>query len=146
VTGVAGAIPLRQQTLANSYSAAGVNVSLPFLNGGLFAARRAEAELRARSAEKDGQALALQIARAVRVTQLEAENAWRRIEVASRLLAQTATALRLANARYEAGLSSIIELTQAQLSQTSAEITAARAKYDYLVRLAELDFGTGAIQ
>jgi outer membrane protein len=146
VTGVAGAIPVRQQNLANSYSAAGVNVSLPFLNGGLFAARRAEAELRARSAEKDEQALALQIARAVRVAQLEADNAWRRIEVTTRLLTQTATALRLANARYEAGLSSIIELTQAQLSQTSAEISAARAKYDYLVRLSELDFATGAIQ
>jgi outer membrane protein len=146
VTGVAGTIPLHQQNLANSYSAAGVNVSLPFLNGGLFSARRAEAELRARSAEKDEQALALQISRAVRVAQLEADNAWRRIEVTTRLLTQTATALRLANARYEAGLSSIIELTQAQLSQTSAELSAARAKYDYLVRLAELDFATGAIQ
>jgi outer membrane protein len=40
--------------------------------------------------------------------------------------------LRLAQTRYDIGLGSIVELNQAQLSEVSAEIAAAGAKYDYL--------------
>ena len=36
--GVVGAIPVHRQNLSNQYGAAGVNVSIPFLNGGLYAA------------------------------------------------------------------------------------------------------------
>ena len=89
-------------------------------------ARRAEAEFRARGAEKEAEALAVQIAASVRVAWIEADNAWRRIDVTARLVDQATTALRLAKARYDIGLSGILELTQAQLSQTSAQIAAAK--------------------
>ena len=39
--------------LPETYSAAGVNVNIPVLNGGLFKARREEAESRAAAADKD---------------------------------------------------------------------------------------------
>jgi outer membrane protein len=61
------------------------------------------------------------------------------------LLAQANEALRLAQARYDAGLGSIVELTQAQYTQTAAQIGAASAKYEYLNRRALLDYTTGAI-
>jgi outer membrane protein len=142
--GVVGAVPFRQNNLANQYSAAGLNVSIPFLNGGLFAARREEAELRARAADKDTAAIAVQIAGSVRVAWLEAENAWRRIDVTARLVDQAVKTLRLAKTRYDIGLSGILELTQAQLSETSAQIAAATAKYDYLSRVAALNYAIGA--
>ncbi len=145
VAGVYGAVPVHQRNFATQYSAAGVNISIPLLNSAL-SARAAEAELRARGAAKEEQALEVQIAGSVRVAWFDAENAWRRIEVTTRLVEQTGTALRLANARYEAGLGGIIELTQAQLAQTSAQTSFARAKYDYLLRVSNLEFAIGALQ
>jgi outer membrane protein len=141
---VVGATPIRQEDLSSKYSSAGVNISIPFLNGGLFAARRAEAEFRALGAGKDAEALSIQIAASVRVAWLEADTAWRRLDVTARLVDQATRALRLANARYDIGLSGILELTQAQLAQTSAQIAAANAKYDYLTRKANLNYSIGA--
>lgn len=146
LAGVVGAVPIRQKNLSNAYSAVGLNITIPFLNGGLFAARRAEAEFRARGADKDADALAVQIAGSVRVASLEADTAWRRLDVTAGLVDQATTALRLAKARYDIGLSSILELTQAQLSQTSAQIAAANAKYDYLTRIANLNYAIGAFR
>jgi outer membrane protein len=54
--------------------------------------------------------------------------------------------LRLAQTRYDNGLGSIVELNQAQLSQVSAEIAAAGAKYEYLSRRAALAFVTGGLR
>ena len=146
LVGVAGVVPIHQKNFSSQYSAAGLNISIPFLNGGLFAARRAEAEFRARGADKDVQAMEVQIAGAVRVAWLEADVAWRRLDVTARLVDQASTALRLAKARYDIGLSGILELTQAQLSQTSAQIAAANAKYDYLTRMANLNYAIGAFR
>jgi outer membrane protein len=143
LAGTAGSIPAHPKSLDNKYAAAGVNISLPLLNGGAFAARRAEAEYRARAAEKDVEGMGLQVATAVRVAWIEADNAWRRIEVTARLLEQTSTALRLATTRYEIGLSGILELTQSQLALTSAQIAAAGARYEYLSRLAAIKYASG---
>jgi outer membrane protein len=143
---VAGVAPLRDERLPETYSAAGVNVSIPVLNGGLFRARRQEAESHAAAASKDVQELSLQIARDVRVAWLNANDAFRRLDVTARLVAQANENLRLAQARYDNALGSIVELNQAQLNQTSAEITAASAKYEYLSRRAELNYAMGALR
>jgi len=50
----AGVAPVRDERLPKTYSAAGVNVNIPVLNGGLFKARRQEAESHAAAAAKDG--------------------------------------------------------------------------------------------
>jgi outer membrane protein len=144
--GVLGAVPIHQSGFPDRYAAAGLNISLPFLNGGLYAARQAEAELRARSAGKDVEALAVQISGAVRSAWLDADTAWRRIDVTAKLVDQTTRALRLANTRYEIGLGSILELTQAQVSLVSAQLASANAKYDYLIRVANLNYTIGAIR
>jgi outer membrane protein len=142
----AGAVPVGDRRLPDSYSAAGVNINIPVLNGGLFSARRSEAEQRAAAAESDVQWLAIQIAREVRVAWLEANTAARRLDVAARLITEADEALRLAQTRYDAGLGSIVELSQAQLNQTSAEIQNATARYDYLRRRAALEYATGELQ
>jgi outer membrane protein len=68
------------------------------------------------------------------------------MDVTARLLDQATRALHLAQARYDLGLGSIVELTQAQLSQTSAEITSASAKYEYQIERSKLDYASGAMR
>jgi hypothetical protein len=50
----------------------------------------------------------------------------------------------LAQARYRLGLSSIAELSQAQLQQTSAEVGNTNARCRYRVALASLNYEEGA--
>lgn len=49
---VVGTVPVHQTNFSDNYSAAGVNIALPILNGGLNSARRAEADLLAGPARK----------------------------------------------------------------------------------------------
>ncbi len=144
--GVAGALPATDPRLRGTYSAAGVNVNVPILNGKLYAAREGEAYSRALAADKDVEDLAVRVTEQVRVAWLEANTAFRRLDVTARLVEQAERSLRLAQTRYDNGLGSIVELNQAQLNQVSAEITAAGAKYDYLARRAELAFVTGSLR
>jgi outer membrane protein len=143
---VAGVAAIKDDRLPQTYGAAGVNVSIPILNGGLFKARREEAETRAAAAAKDVQTLSVQIARDVRVTWLDANDAFQRLDVTARMVAEATEAVRLAQARYDAALGSIVELSQAQLNETSAEIAAATAKYEYLDRRAALDYAIGVLR
>ncbi|MGA3201409.1 MAG: TolC family protein [Bryobacteraceae bacterium] len=144
--GVAGALPDTDPRLKGTYSAAGFNVTIPILNGRLYSARRTEAELRAQAAEKDVLDLAVRVSEQVRMAWLEADTAFRRIDVTARLVAEAQQALRLARTRYDIGLGSIVEVNQAQLSEVSAEIAAAGANYDYLSRRAALAFVTGDLR
>jgi outer membrane protein len=52
--------------------------------------------------------------------------------------------LQLAQTRYQLGLSSIVELSQAQLQQTSAAIDNTNAQYQYRLSLAALNYQIGA--
>lgn len=143
---VAGGAPVRDHRLPETYGAAGIIVSIPVLNGGLFKDRREEAELRAAAVTKDVQDLSIQIASDVQVAWLDANDALKRLDVTARMVAQANEALRLAQARYEGALGSIVELNQAQLNQASAEIAGAAAKYEYLNRRAALDYTMGVLR
>ena len=57
------------------------------------------------------------IARDVRITTLSAETAFRRIGVAEAFQNQTTQALNLAQTQYKLGLSSIVEVSHAQLQK-----------------------------
>ena len=145
VIGAAGQIPYHDHTLRDDYAAIGFNLNIPVFNGGLFAARRSEAEFEARARTKDVDEAKLEVNEQVRDTWYQANEAYRSLDASARLVAQSREALRLAQARYEAGLGSIVELNEAQLSETSAEMTAAGANYDYLTRRAELDYAAGLL-
>lgn len=143
--GAAGQIPYHDRTLQGDYAAAGFNLNIPVFNGGLFAARRNEAALEASARSKDVEEVKLEVNEQVQDRWYQANEAFRSLDVSARLVAQSKEALRLAQARYEAGLGSIVELNEAQLSETSAEITAAGANYTYLTRRAELDYAAGLL-
>jgi outer membrane protein len=141
-----GGIPAYQAPLDSRYAAAGVNVNVPIFNGHLFSARRSEAELRAQASEQTLLSLENRITRDVEVALLNAGTAYQRLSVTAELLAQATQALALAQARYSLGLSSIVELSQAQLNLTSAQIANAGAKYDYDLQRSVLDYQTGIVK
>jgi outer membrane protein len=141
---VGGGTPVRADQIQSSwYGAAGANVSIPIFNGFEFTARAKEADLRAQAASEQVRNLRAGIARDVRTTVLNAQMAFQRIGVSKQLLDQANTALELAQARYKVGLSGIVDLTQAQLAQTEAEIGYANARYSYQTAIAEVRFQTG---
>ncbi len=142
----AGVIPGRDEALRGRYGAAGINVNIPVFNGNLYGARRAEAELRARAAGQNSRDLEIRIARDVEVAWLNANTAFQRLSLTAQMLDQARQALDLAQSRYDLGLSSIVELSQAQLNSTTAEIASTSARYDYQIQRALLDYQTGALR
>jgi outer membrane protein len=127
------------------YAAAGVNLSVPLFTGFRIDAQAEEARLRQQATEKQAQDLSDTIARDVRVSVLNAQTAFQRIGVADQFRNQTAQALALAQTRYTLGLSSIVELSQAQLQSTQAAVAAVNARYDYLLALRALDYARGQL-
>lgn len=140
----AGGTPVRADQITSSwYGAAGANVDVPVFNGFLYNARAKEAKLRADAAQQQVRDLRDTIARDVRTAVLQAQAAFQRISVAQEMLNQANMALDLAQARYNIGLSGIVELSQAQLAQTQAEIAYATARYAYQIAVTEVQFQTG---
>ncbi len=127
------------------YAAGAVNLSIPLFTGFHIEAQAEEARLRQKSTEKQAQELSDTIARDVRIGVLNAQTAFRRIAVADQFRKQTAQALALAQTRYKLGLSSIVELSQAQLQSTQADVAAVNARYDYLLALRSLDYAQGQL-
>jgi outer membrane protein len=138
-----GDTPVRADQLSPWYGAVGVNVSIPVFNGFQFSARAKEADYRANAAREQVRQYRNRIARDVRTTYLQVQSAYQRIGVSAQLLQQANLALDLAQTRYNLGLSSIVELSQAQLQQTQASIGNTNARYDYESALAALRFQTG---
>ena len=126
------------------YGAAGVNVNVPLFNGFLYAARSREAEFRAQAANQQLRDLKDKIANDVRTSWLNAITAYNRIGVSQQFLNQSNLAFDLSQTRYNLGLSSIVELSQAQLQQTQAEIQFAAAKYQYRIAESVLRFEIAA--
>jgi outer membrane protein len=142
--GAFGGTPVRADQITSSwYGAAGVNMSIPLFNGFLFSARAREADYRASALQQQVRDLRDRIARDVRVTWLEANTAYQRVSVTAQLLQQADLALDLAQTRYQLGLASIVELSQAQLQQTDAQIGNTNARYDYLSNLSALNYQIG---
>lgn len=146
VIATAGFVPVGQAVIPGRYGALGANVTIPILNGGLFKARRTEAELRAQAAKKRIQDQENRIVRDVRIAYLNALNAYDRMALTAQLLDQAKLGLDLAQSRYDLGLSSIIELSQAQLNYTSAQIVNAGAKYDYQTQHSLLQYEIGDLR
>ncbi|HTV04687.1 MAG TPA: TolC family protein [Acidobacteriaceae bacterium] len=144
--GTAGSVPVRdaQYYTSNWWGAVGVNMNVPIFNGFLYSAQAKESSLRAQADSEQARALRDQIVRDVRTAWLASNTAWQRVAVTEQLVAQANLALQLAQTRYKLGLSSIVELSQAQLQQTQAAIGNTNAQYEYRLSLAALNYETGS--
>jgi outer membrane protein len=143
---VTGLVPYRQDPLPSRYAAAGFNVNVPIFNGRLFNAEHAEATARSRAQEQFLRDLQNRIAQDVRTSWLNVNSAYRRLSLTQQLLDQTTQAYDLAKGRYQLGLSSIIELSQAQLNLTEAQVEQVSAQYDYESQTANLNYELGRVK
>jgi outer membrane protein len=143
--GVAGDTPVGSSQYFNSnwYGAVGGNVSIPIFNGFRFSAQASQAALQAQAAAEQTRALRELVVRDVQTAWLNANTALQRVTVTAELLKEANTALDLAKTRYDLGLSSIVELSQAELQQTEAAIGNANARSQYNFAIATINFQTG---
>jgi outer membrane protein len=79
----------------------------------------------------------------VRDAGLNVNYAYERLDLTEKLFENAREALDLAQARYQFGSSSIVELSQAQLNETSAEIAHTSAQYEYEIHRSILNFQIG---
>ena len=143
--GMAGGSPVHDDRLPDDYAAGGLQLSLPVFAGGLYAARQHEAELRAQADAELLRSLEDNVIRDVRIAWLNLNNARDRLRTTEQLVNHAREAFDLAQARYRAGSSSIVELSQAQLELTSAQIAQTNARYDVLIQEADLKYQTGGL-
>ena len=142
--GTVGGVPTGAPQLDTWYGAIGVNVNIPIFNGFLYPARSREAALRAQANQEQLRDLKDRIANDVRTSWLNAITAYNRISVTQQFVDQTNLAADLSQTRYTLGLGSIVELSQAQLQQTEAQIQFAAAKYQYRIAESVLRFQIAA--
>jgi outer membrane protein len=151
--GIAGVTPVRPDCLGGCspnffvsswYGALGVNMNVPIFNGFSFTAQASEANYRAKAAAESTRDLRDQVVRDVRTAWLATNTAFQRVAVAAELAKEADLGLNLAQGRYQLGLSSIVELSQAQLQQTDAAIGYVNAQYQYRLSLSTLNFEIGA--
>jgi outer membrane protein len=143
--GTAGSVPIRpaQYYVSNWWGGIGVNMSIPVFNGFLYQAQAKEASIRAQAASERSRDLRDRIVRDVHNAWLASNTAFHKVTVTDELLKEANLALKLAQSRYELGLSSIVELSQAQFQQTDAAIGNTDAQYQYRLALSTLNYQIG---
>ena len=129
--GVVGDAPVRDNHIPSWYGAVGVNVNIPVFNGFLFNARAKAADLQTEVDRRRLADLRDNIARDVRNSWQDTNRAYERLSVTQQLREEASLGLDLAQARYNLGLGSIVEFTQAELQKTEADIADTDATYQY---------------
>ncbi|HEY4416279.1 MAG TPA: TolC family protein [Verrucomicrobiae bacterium] len=144
--GVAGVSPIHDDHLDNNYAVGGLQLTIPLFAGGLYTARQHEAELKSQADLELLRAAENDIVRDVHLAWLNVNNAVEQLKTTTDLVTNANDAYELAGARYKIGSSSIVELSQAQLALTSAQIAAASARYNLLIQQASLNYEVGALK
>lgn len=151
--GVMGGTPVRPDCVGSCfpnyfispwYGAIAANVSIPIFNGFLYSAQASEAKFRAKAAAENTRDLRDAVVRDVRTAWLAATTSFQRVGVAEELSKEADLSLNLAQSRYQLGLGSIVELSQAQLQRADAAIGYVNAQYQYRLALSTLNFEVGA--
>src|SRR2546425_6424793 len=122
-----------------------LNLSLNWTlyDGGNRIARYREARANLEAAQARVKASELDISREVEQSINNVIEADERIQAAQVAVASAQENFRLAQGRFDAGVGTILELTDAQLALTQAQNTEAQALADYRIALARLDRAVG---
>jgi outer membrane protein len=141
--GVVGEAPVRDDHIPNWYGGIGVNINIPVFNGFLYNARAKVADLQTEAGRQKLADLRNNIARDVRNSWQDTNRAYERMAVTKQFREQASLALELAQARYNLGLGSIVEFSQAELGKTEADIADTDAKYQYRLTQIVLAYSMG---
>jgi outer membrane protein len=142
--GTVGVAPVRDDHLSNWYGAVGVNINIPVFNGFLFNSRAKTADLETEAVRQKLMDQRNNIARDVRTAWQDSQQAFERLSVAQQLREEADLAMKLAQSRYDLGLGSMVELGQAELQKTEADIADTDAQYQYRLTRLVLAYTIGA--
>ncbi len=106
-------------------------IGIPIFNGFLYNVCTKSANLQTEVNRQKISGLRNNIARDVRVPWQDTNRAFERLSVTRQLREQASLAFDLAQARYNLGLGSIVEFSQADLQKTEADIADTDARYQY---------------
>jgi outer membrane protein TolC len=120
-----------------------LSLNWSLFDGGNRIARYREARSNLEAAQSRVKATELDISREVEQAQSNVIEAEERIQAAQVAVASAQENFRLAQGRFDAGVGTILELTDAQLALTQAQNTEAQALADYRIALARLDRAVG---
>ena len=146
-TGVVGGTPVStdQYFTSNWCGAIGLTLKVPIFDGFRYSAEASEAADRARAAQENLRDLRDRVVRDTRNAWLQTNTSYQKIAVTEKFLRAANLGLNLAQERYKLGLSSIVELSQAQLAQTQASIENVNARFEYELSLAALNYQIGNV-
>ena len=131
------------KTPQENYWGWGVTVTLPLFEGFLTTAKVSTARANLRNLEYQKENLQQNVRLEVQQAYLNLEDAKTRISVMESSLQKAKENFAIAEGRYNAGVSSLIEVTDAQTALTTAETEYTQAFYDYHVVAARLDKALG---
>jgi outer membrane protein len=137
-----GAYGGTQKDLNEAWSV-GVTLNWPLFDGGGRIARYQESKALFESAKAAVKSTELNVIQNVEQAEIAVEEAAERILAAQALVASAQENFRLAQGRFDAGVGTILELTDAQLALTQAQNTESQALADYRISLARLDRAVG---
>jgi outer membrane protein len=120
-----------------------LNLNWSIFDGGNRIARYREARANLEAAQQRVKASELDISREVEQSINNVIEADERIQAAQVAVASAQENFRLAQGRFDAGVGTILELTDAQLALTQAQNAEAQALADYRIALARLDRAVG---
>jgi outer membrane protein len=122
---------------------AGVVLNWSIFDGGNKIARYREAMANLKAAQARVRVTELDIWQAVEQASLNVHETEERIQAAQKAVESARENFRLAQGRFDAGVGTIIELTDAQLALTQAQFTEAQAINDYRINVARLERALG---
>ena len=141
ITGT-GAYGGAQAPLNEAWSV-GLALNWIIFDGGNRIARYQEAKANSEGARARVKSTELDVIQNVEQAVIAVEEAQERILAAQTLVASAQENFRLAQGRFDAGVGTILELTDAQLALTQAQNTESQALADYRIALARLDRAVG---
>jgi outer membrane protein len=121
----------------------GVSLTVPLFDDILTIAQVSEAQATLQGLEAQEEDLRQQVALDVRRSVLEVRRAEQSIRVSEQTVIRARENLELAEGRYSAGVGNIIEVTDAQVSFSSARANRIQAVYSYKTALAQLERALG---
>jgi outer membrane protein TolC len=121
----------------------GLSLNWSLFDGGNRIARYREARANLEAAKARVRAQELEISREVEQAIISVDETQERIQAAQVAVVSAQENFRLAQGRFDAGVGTILELTDAQLALTQAQNLETQALADYRVALARLDRAVG---
>jgi len=117
-------------------------VQMPVWDGGVTRTKIDQAKAQIDISQDSLEQAKLGVALDVKVATVNIQDATERVSTAKSSVALAEEALRLANVRYDAGISTLVEVTDAESALSEARFNYVNALYDYATAIADLERST----